>query len=166
MTLWIILQGLYIRFSSLNHCHSGRDAGRLSNYRSKLTGYVAAMPEGKQPADYWLSGYFLNSSLQRIAACYDRIPKLFLGIKKGDRRSPHVLMMAIFGDERTYRNWKAVYSEMNPLKHWAVGLSQKRGVGKEEAIQALEEILSLVEAKKPELAKVYPAKPTIILSQS
>jgi hypothetical protein len=138
-----------------------RRGPRLPDYRSKLRRYVADMAHGEQPGDYWLSGYFLNSALQRIAGCYDRIPKLFLGIEKGDRRPPHELMTAIFGDERNYRNWKALYSEMNPLKHWAVGLSQKRAVGKSEAIRALEEILSLVQAKKPELVKVYPAKPAV-----
>jgi hypothetical protein len=134
-----------------------RSGPRLPNYKSKLTGYVADMAEGKQPGGYWLSGYFLNSSLQRIAGSYNRIPKMFLGIKKRDKRdrSAHDLMMAVFGDEKNYPNWKAVYCEMNPLKHWAVGLSAKRGVGKEEAIKALEEMLVLVEAKKPELAKIF-----------
>lgn len=140
-----------------------RSGSRLSNYKLKLTGYVADMAEGKQPGDYWLSGYFLNSSLQRIAGCYDRIPKLFLGIREGDKRNAHNLMKAAFGEEKHYQNWKSVYREVNPLKHWAVGLSAKREVGIEEAIKALEEMLALVEVKKPELARMYARKPAASL---
>jgi hypothetical protein len=146
---------------SLSRCDAypfwDRRGLRLPGYRDKLITYVAGMADAKKPGGYWLSGYYLNSALQRIAGAYDRVPKLILGIPEKDRRSAHELMETVFRGKSKYQNWKDVYDEMNPLKHWAVGLSERRRVGKEQAAAALEEILALLESKRSQLHSTYGA---------
>lgn len=146
---------------SLSRCDAypfwDRRGPRLSCYRDKLITYIAGMAGGMEPGEYWLSGYYLNSALQRIAGAYDRVPKLILGIPGKDRRSADSSMETVFGDKSKYQNWKDVHSEMNPLKHWAIGLSEKRRVGKTEATAALEEILALLESKQSQLHSMYDA---------
>jgi len=132
-----------------------RRGPRLSGYKQKLSTYVREMPGGADPGPYWLSGYFFNSAIQRIAASYDRVPKLVLGVRDRDPRSAHELMAAAFGDQARFTSWKSVYLEVNPLKHWAIGLAEKRQVGKEDAVRALEEMLDLMEASKMKLKEQY-----------
>src|SRR4030095_5364087 len=45
-------------------------------YRPFLTKYVLDAVSGRDVNNLWLGGYYFNSALQRIAANYDRMPKL------------------------------------------------------------------------------------------
>jgi hypothetical protein len=141
---------------SLKNCEPqpflNRKGGQVANYKKMLSQYLSEIPEGRSPNRYWVSGYYVDSVMLRIAACYDRIPKLILKKNKGNA---HELMRSIWGDASSYANWKAVYEEVNKLKHDPAGLAFGRQVGKDEVMGALNEIVSLLEAKKKVIISVY-----------
>ena len=155
---------------SLKQCEAlrswNRKGGRLTNYKKKVSQYLSEIPNGKPPNEYWISGYFLNSTMLRIAACYDRIPKLILKRDKLKRNeSAHTLMnsvlasVAVGGVAASFcmncPSWKAVYKEVNKLKHDRSSFAGGRSVSKDDVKGALEEIASLLEAKKNEIAHAY-----------
>jgi hypothetical protein len=131
-----------------------RKSGRLKNYKRKVSEYLSGIPDGVQPNEYWVSGCFVNSAMLRIAACYDRIPKLILKKSKGEA---HSLMESLWGkgNESSYANWKAVYVEVNSLKHDASGLASGRKVSRDTVVDALKEIASILEVKKEDIVKAY-----------
>jgi hypothetical protein len=129
-----------------------RRGGQVANYKKMLSGYLSEIPKGRSPNPYWVCGYYVNSAMLRIAACYDRIPKMILKKKKG---KAHQLMQAICTDPSSYANWKAVYEEVNKLKHEAEGLASGRHVSKDEVMRALKEIVSLLETKKSSIITAY-----------
>jgi hypothetical protein len=133
-----------------------RHGQRLTNYKKKVSQYLAEIPQGVSPNEYWISGYFFNSALMRIAACYDRVPKLIL--KKGTvkkNENLHSLMKSLFGDESRYAKWKAVYEEVNRLKHDAYGLATGRSVAKDDVLAAITEVVSLLQEKRNDIASAY-----------
>jgi len=141
---------------SLKHCAAlpflNRKGGQVAGYKKILSRYLSAIPEGRSPNPYWVCGFYFNSAMVRIAACYDRIPKMILKRKKG---KAHKLMESVWGDSSSYPKWKAVYKEVNKLKHAAVGLGLGRGVSMGDVMAALLEIVSLLEAKKIDIISAY-----------
>ena len=129
-----------------------RRGGQVPNYKKMLSRYLSEIPEGPSPNPYWVCGYYVNSAMLRIAACYDRIPKMILKKKKG---KAHQLMQAICNDPSSYANWKAVYEEVNKIKHDAEGLASGRHVSKDEVMRALKEIVSLLETMKSDIITAY-----------
>lgn len=129
-----------------------RRGGQVANYKKMLSRYLSEMPDGPSPNPYWVCGYYVNSAMLRIAACYDRIPKMILKRKKGNA---HQLMQAICVDPSSYANWRAVYEEVNKLKHDAEGLASGRHVSKDEVMRALNEIVSLLETTKSAVIAAY-----------
>src|SRR5437867_145759 len=53
-----------------------RPAALHPTYRPFLAKYVLDIVSGRPPHKLWLAGFYFNSGIQRIAACYDRIPRL------------------------------------------------------------------------------------------
>jgi len=151
---------------SLKKCEDfkfwSRSGQRLTNYKKKVCQYLAEIPQGKAPNQYWISGYFFNSAMLRIAACYDRVPKLIL--KKGKlkgKENAHLLMASVFGNGSRYAKWTAVYQEVNSLKHDASGLASGRHVAKDDVMAALTEVVSLLEEKQKDIASAYDDGATI-----
>jgi hypothetical protein len=145
---------------SLEKCHAlpfwNRRAGFLLDYKNRISEYLRQMPSGSEPNPYWVSGYFVNSAMLRVAACYDRIPKLILKKKKlklGE--TVHSLMESLLDDPSRYANWKAVYTEVNRLKHAKQGLALGRRVSRAEIAKALVEVVSLLEEKLTDLLNGY-----------
>src|ERR1700732_2736263 len=53
-----------------------RPAGWHNTYRPHLPQYVERILKDESLNEKWLAGFYFNSAIQRIAACFDRIPKL------------------------------------------------------------------------------------------
>ena len=145
---------------SLEKCHDlrfwNRQTGFLSGYKNRIAEYLRQIPSGLEPTPYWVSGYFVNSAMIRVAACYDRIPKLILKKKKlKDGETAHSLMKSLLDDPSRYANWNSVYTEVNRLKHDKEGLAPGRQVSKDEITKALVEIVSLLEEKQGDLLSSY-----------
>jgi hypothetical protein len=127
-----------------------RRGQHFPNYKIKVSLYLSEY--GENHNQHWINGYFLNSALQRIAGCYDRIPKLLSS--SGGERETHPRMQSFLGisdADNQLTKWWAVYKEVNILKHDQQGLATGRSVTKDDAVQALSEIVSALENKVGEL---------------
>lgn len=92
------------------------EGGSLSrDYRRQLVSAAERIAAGREPEDEgWLHGWHFNSALHRLAACYERVPKLHLGVSQlhpSDRecywRHSEVL--------------QRIHLEVNELKHEGTG---------------------------------------------
>jgi hypothetical protein len=122
-------------------------------YRPFLTKYVLDIVSGKDVHHLWLGGFHFNSAIQRLAASYDRITGL-LGASPGSARDR---MISICGSEG--KDWLSVYKEVNSLKHAPKGKAEGRRVTLEMALNAVDELLDLVEGKSAELSARYAKAP-------
>jgi len=120
-----------------------------STYRSHLPQYADNIAAQKQVNDLWLAGFYFNSGIQRLAACFDRVPKL-LGAsgKDAGKRMKNV-------NAGSYVAWEKVYTEINAFKHATEGKAAGRTVSMEDAVQAFEETLNLLTKNEAKLAKAY-----------
>jgi hypothetical protein len=99
----------------------------------------------------WMAGFHFNSALFRIAAAYHRGLKVVLGDPKSREFAPALQPKAA----ALYRTWRssdwqsrsneAVYREVNDLKHTPQGVYEGRTVQFKEAVEAVEELLDLIE---------------------
>ena len=126
-----------------------RPGGWHSTYRPHLPQYVEAIQAGKPPHEMWLAGFYFNSSIQRLAACFDRIPKLLhaTGNNALDR------MASV--NTNPYDGWHAVYREINAYKHDAAGRAAGRNVGMAEASEAFCQAVDLLVASESKLVELY-----------
>ena len=96
----------------------------------------------------WAAGFYFNSALMRIDAGYDRILKVVTEKKKGKTparvREINKMLKTPFRND----NLKKVNREVISLKHDPTGIADGRKVIFEEAMFALEELISLVETKE------------------
>ncbi len=120
-----------------------------SSYRPHLPQYVDSISTQKSVNDRWLAGFYFNSGIQRIAACFDRIPKL-LGAKGASARER---MKNV--NDGNHAAWDKVYGEINAFKHDVAGKATGRTVSLSEAIQAFEEVVALLRANETKLAATY-----------
>ena len=112
--------------------YSLREATRISevgysdehlepDYPQILMKQIEMLSEEKDPSDSpWLSGYFFNSGLYRVAALNERIDK-YVGTQAN---------LA-----------KDVRDEVNRLKHDVEGVIGGRNVGMDETLQGLEKLV-------------------------
>lgn len=80
-TLDYLLGALYGLSRAQELGFQDRAAGQIASYAAYLENDAAAVSEGQLPNRLWLAGFYFNSSIQRLAAAFDRIPKM-LGAKK------------------------------------------------------------------------------------
>ncbi len=120
-----------------------------STYRPHLTKYLEEITNNIPPHDSWLAGFFFNSGIQRLAACFDRIPKL-LGVKRADA---HTQMRSI--NKADFTAWEKVYVEVNAFKHYPAGKSAGRSVTLNDALQALEQAIGFLKANESKLVADY-----------
>ncbi len=107
------------------------------------------MSEGKvRKEGAWVAGFYFNYALVRIAADYHRVLKVLTG--KDDHAKSLAKRLAP-GFVHTHLD--KVHDEVNALKHRPDGLAAGRKVKFEEAVQALEELLSVIENRKTELTQ-------------
>ena len=132
-----------------------RPAAWHSTYRPHLPQYVDAIQKSKPLNELWLAGFYFNSSIQRLAACFDRIPKLLqaAGINARNR------MAAV--NSSAYAEWDAVYEEINAFKHDAVGRATGRRVGMSEAVIPFTQAVSLITDTESRLSSLYSSLSSI-----
>jgi hypothetical protein len=123
-----------------------RSGAHDKTYRPYLKRECTQLVDGNMLHSRWFGGFYFNSAIQRLAANYDRIPKL-LGARSDKARDR---MIDVSGSES--RNWYLVYKEVNALKHAPRGKAQGRRVTVEIALSAVEELLDLVEAKAADIS--------------
>jgi hypothetical protein len=113
--------------------------------RAKNIAQAKVRTEGK-----WTAGFYLNNALFRIAAVYHRALKIYAGDSQLEMKK------LVKKAEEKYRNaqgrpWesrmlKKVNCEVNRVKHRESGIIKGRDAGLKEAIQATDELLTLIEA--------------------
>jgi len=120
-----------------------------STYRPFLTNYPLDIVADRDLNKLWLAGFYFNSGIQRIAATYDRIPNL-LG---ASGRYPKDRMKN--ANNGTPYAWNVVYMEVNFFKHAPEGRAKGRTVTLDIALHAMEQAISLLEHKTPEISAKY-----------
>jgi hypothetical protein len=120
-----------------------------STYRPHLSRYVEGISKNMPLNDLWIAGFYFNSGIQRLAACFDRIPKL-LGATGGNasERMKNI-------NKFSYSNWEKVYKEINAYKHAVAGKAAGRSAKMAEAVEAFKELISVLNANKTKLATTY-----------
>lgn len=126
-----------------------RSSNWHSTYRPHLPQYVGRIVKNEKLNEKWLAGFYFNSAIQRIAASFDRIPKL-LGASGPNARS----RMAKVSAQKNIA-WDKVYEEVNAFKHDIEGRASGRTVTLEEAVAALGEIVQLLKTNEKKLSSVY-----------
>ncbi len=92
----------------------------------------------------WTAGFYFNSALFRIACVLHRVLKFVVGKKEN---VPQLLKKA----QTLYPSWTGnklvvVHDQVNDLKHTLEGVHDLRTAKYGDAIEAVEELLSLIEA--------------------
>ena len=160
-TLDYVIGALYGLAKAIDLKFADRAGESDPMYRPFLSQYVLSIVELEPLHPSWLAGFYFNSAIQRIAACYDRIPRL-LGAKEKKGGNANTRMAGVNGskDEDCQRieHWKKVYDEFNPFKHAPEGKALGRGAGMEDALKASDELLRLLETNKPTLVARFGLK--------
>ena len=107
-------------------------------YKRHLEDAIDDVEAIRDPGMRWLTGWHFNSALHRLAACYERVPKEHLGVRKLDASDRARYWGA--GDALLHR----VNLEVNELKHDGGGKGKAppstrryRRVAYAEAVDAL-----------------------------
>jgi len=114
---------------------------------------IGRLRAGEEPENSWAAGFFFNSALQRIAMSYDRIPRLVTG--EESRYGVPGRMQRL--NQGQYGHWKALYEKFNDYKHTTKGTSSGVYVEWDEVVCSMDELLSLLESKQPEIKRRYSA---------
>jgi hypothetical protein len=123
-------------------------------YRPFLTTYALDIVATREVHRLWLAGFYFNSGIQRIAASYDRIPKLLDA--RGDRPSDRMKNAYTTAPEE----WHSVYREVNFFKHDPEGRAKGRQVTMDVALRATDQAITLVEKHVSQLVTRYsPPRP-------
>lgn len=118
-------------------------------YRPFLTKYVLDIVAVRNVHKLWLAGFYFNSGIQRIAATYDRIPTL---LEAPGRYAKDRMKKA---NQTTPYEWNVVYREVNSFKHAPEGRAKGRRASLDAALRAMDQAISLLEQKAPELVAKY-----------
>jgi hypothetical protein len=100
----------------------------------------------------WTAGFYFNNALFRISAVYHRALKIIAGRETEKvyvdklRPTAETLFQTWRNQRWTSANLINLHKEVNELKHTADGIFQGRDVKFDAAIQALDELLNLIEA--------------------
>lgn len=137
------------------HKYWDRQGPFLKDYKARVVGHLRNIAAGNALNEYWIGGFYFYSAVQRIAAAYDRLPRLLLRLPGTDRTNPHDLFRRIFGVDDRFPAWKQIYCEFNPLKHWPEGMSAGKKFSPDDAVIALQEIASFLEDKGSDLQATY-----------
>ena len=116
--------------------YQDRDEELPPEYYPKLSERVRKMSEGTlPPRGFWISGYYFNSALMRLAAVRDQLRRVLHEI---NNQRP---------DSVTELPTDELHIEGDRLKHQIPGL-RTRKVQFEEVIEAFEETLAIVKKDK------------------
>jgi hypothetical protein len=98
-----------------------------------------------------MAGLHFNSALFRTSAVYHRALKVIIGPGKIDhlRKEAEKRYKTKTGSDWQNTNIQQVHDQVNYLKHDAPGTYHSRQVTYEQALQALHELLDLIEKTTP-----------------
>jgi hypothetical protein len=136
-----------------------RIGGYVPEYHAHVANYAMNLSEGRQLNSVWLAGFYFNSGIQRLAAAFDRVPKMLGAANKGmvdGKKKPTTardrMTEVNSGD---WANWEKVYDEVNAFKHSPEGRATGRTVTMEDAVAASAEVLDLLAQTKSELNRRF-----------
>jgi hypothetical protein len=137
-----------------------RPTAYVPEYHAHVANYAINLAEGKCLDSVWTAGFFFNSGIQRLAAAFDRIPKM-LGAKPskkvGSEWKPTTAkdrMSAV--NSAPHGHWAKVYYEVNKFKHSPKGLAAGRTVTMDDAVTACSEVLDLLVRSKATFKRDFP----------
>jgi len=95
----------------------------------------------------WTAGFCFNNALFRISAAYHRALKIVTG-NENKKLYVESLLPAVHALHPQWQNANLVkiHEQVNDLKHTAEGIYRGRDVWFDEAVSALVELMSLIEA--------------------
>ena len=136
-----------------------RTGAHFPVYRPHLANYALQIPKNQSVNKLWLGGFYFNSAIQRIAAAFDRIPRM-LGAKKkkkvGAKRLPTSAKERMTEVNNTaFDKWQKIYDEVNAFKHDPEGRAAGRTVEMSDAIESFEQMLNLLNGSTAKLAARY-----------
>jgi len=106
-----------------------------------------------------MAGFYFNSSIQRLAAAFDRLPQMLRAKTKkrvaGKRKSTSAKERMAEVNSAAFAHWQRVYDEVNAFKHSPEGRAAGRTVLMEDALSAFHEMLDLIANTKTRLESRY-----------
>jgi hypothetical protein len=150
-----LLGAVYSLMYAKHHKFSSRPQALGQNEFLNVLVRARKMASSKLRTDgKWTAGFYFNNALFRTAAVYHRAIKIVTGNEDSreyvDKLEPEAKKR--YEDVRhaswTNGNVRKVHWEVNGLKHDSSGISGGRGVEFEMAVEAIDEILNLIEALK------------------
>ena len=131
-----------IRAEQLEYIHRGE--ALPPEYYPKLSERVARMTAGTLPPHgRWIAGYYFNSALLRLGAAREITKRLLDKLDKGKLPpGPNLKSMSL----------DCVYAEYCSLKHDLRSLRVGRNVTFEHALQALDELIAVLEKRRTQLS--------------
>ena len=136
-----------------------RPGGHFPIYRPHLANYALEVPKGREIDKLWSAGFYFNSSIQRIASAFDRIPRM-LGARMeknigGKKLSTSAKDRMREVSRKPFTKWEQVYDEVNAFKHAPEGRAAGRTVTMADAIESFEQMLNLLTDGKQTLVTRY-----------
>lgn len=113
-------------------------------YYAKLSERVQKMTAGTlPPRGRWISGYYFNSALLRLGAAREITKRLLDALDKGKRhQGPNLKAM----------KFDKLYGEYCSLKHNLRSLRVGRKVTFEQALEALDELIAVLDKRRAQLS--------------
>jgi hypothetical protein len=147
-----LLGAIYSLFYAIHHEHDDTRTQALTLPDiSNVLVRAKDMTSGKVRTDgKWTAGYYVNSALFRLASVYHRALQIVVGTQgqsfKVLLRGTHAWFKSCQGSVWACSALKKVDDEVNGLKHTPQGIFTGRNVAFDDAVQAAEELLTLLEA--------------------
>jgi hypothetical protein len=117
-------------------------------YKENLVKRLGRMGRHDLPSDgLWLAGLHFNSGIQRLGACYRRLQDVF--------KRYHRQFRSARGADFSTENLELVREESNKIKHDEYGLLAGRQVAFTVAVGGIDDLLSEVAQREPELRQKY-----------
>jgi hypothetical protein len=138
-----------------------RPSRYVDEYRPWLAQYALDIAFGKPLNRLWEGGLYFNSGIQRLAALFDRIPKLLQAPEELNGKSTTAKIRMKYVNRTVPASWGLVYDEINAFKHSPEGRALGRKVETKHALAAFDELLTLLESKVTELSKLYAPPPKL-----
>jgi len=136
-----------------------RSTQYVAIYRPHLANYALEVSKTGPLDAVWTAGYHFNSGIQRLAAAFDRIPRMLdARMKKrvrGRMRSTTAKERMTEVNPKPFQHWEAVYDEVNAFKHSPEGGAGGRTVAMNDALFAFEEMMQLISDRKALLTQRY-----------
>ena len=157
-TLDYILGAIYGLCQADLNGFKNRPAAYVPEYHPHLANYAINLAEGRRMDSVWTAGFFFNSGIQRLAAVFDRIPKMLGADQKDGGREveTHRERSDVRGQPAPHAHWEKVYGEVNAFKHDPEGLAAGRTVTMDDAVSACSEVLDLLVRSKESINRGFP----------